>query len=55
MALIKLECQIYFQLKPLRAHQEEQLPGIQPKSDQTLLQLDCEVLAFAVPREHHSL
>lgn len=43
------------QLESLWTHQEKQLPGIQFKSDQTLLQLHREMLAFAVSREHHSL
>lgn len=43
------------QPEPLRAHQEEQLPGLQLKSHPALLQLHREVLTLAVPREHHSL
>lgn len=43
------------QPQPVRAHQEEQLPGIQSEPDPAVLQLDSQVSPATVRGEHHPL
>lgn len=46
---------IPLQSKPLRADQKEQLPGLQPESDQEIRQLPSQMSSASAKGEHHPL